>query len=153
MIHVQKAGLEHIAQMCELLTELFRLEKDFTHSNQVDKYKAGLEMIIRHPDMGQLFVLLNGDSVIGMANLLFTISTAEGGRVITLEDYILAASERGKGYGSYFMQELVQYGRDHGFLRMTLLVDIDNEGAQRFYAGEGYQPSNMKCMRLNLDDH
>ncbi|MNG10841.1 Acetyltransferase (GNAT) family protein [compost metagenome] len=109
-------------------------------------------MILNHPQSGQLFVLLAGGRVIGMANLLFTISTAEGGRVITLEDYILASSERGKGYGSFFMQELVQYARENGFLRMTLLVDIDNEGAQRFYEGAGYRPSNMKCMRLSLHD-
>lgn len=151
MLQVQEAKHEHISAMCQLLTELFSLEKDFKHVTQIEKLKTGLEMILNRPESGQIFVLLEENHVIGMANLLNTISTAEGGKVVLLEDYILSSAKRGKGYGSFFMREIVQYARNNGFLRITLLIDSDNAAAQRFYEGAGYQHSNMKCMRLNLN--
>src|ERR1700686_2205939 len=95
ILQVKEASSEHIPAMCQLLTELFSLEKDFIEVNHTEKQKAGLEMILNHPESGQLLVLLNHEYVIGMANMLFTISTAEGGRAIILEDYILSESERG----------------------------------------------------------
>ncbi|WP_171909307.1 GNAT family N-acetyltransferase [Paenibacillus sp. GP183] len=126
------------------------MEKDFIEVNHNERQKAGLELILNHPESGQLLVLLNHEYVIGMANMLFTISTAEGGRAIILEDYILSESERGKGNGSFFMQEIIKFARNKGILRISLLVDADNGAAQKFYEGAGYQFSNMKCMRLNL---
>ncbi|NOV01912.1 GNAT family N-acetyltransferase [Paenibacillus planticolens] len=66
-------------------------------------------MKLNHPESGQLLVLLNHDYVIGMVNMLFTISTAEGGKAIILEDYILSESERGEGYGSFFMQKIINF--------------------------------------------
>ncbi|MNW43868.1 Acetyltransferase (GNAT) family protein [compost metagenome] len=151
MLGVQKAKSEHIPVMCHLLTELFQMEKDFTAGSQVEKMKAGLNMIISNPDSGQLLLLLENNQIIGMANLLFSISTAEGGKVIVLEDFILSSKERGKGYGKFFMKEIIRFAKEHGFLRITLLVDADNPTAQRFYEGIGYQYSNMKCMRVNVN--
>lgn len=83
---------------------------------------------------------------------MYTISMAEGGKVIILEDFILSSSERGKGYGSFFMKELIRFAKDNEFLRITLLVDADNSAAQKLYERVGYQNSNMKCMRLNLNE-
>lgn len=151
MLHVQKAKFEHISPMCQLLKELFHLEKDFTHIYHSEKLRTGLELILNRKDSGQIFVLLEENQVIGMANLLFTISTAEGGKAIILEDYIISSTNRGKGYGSFFMREIIQYARNNGFLRITLLVDSDNSAAQRFYEKAGYQQSNMKCMRLIMN--
>lgn len=152
MLQVQEALAEHIPAMSGLLTELFRLEKDFTAEDRSAKQKDGLEMILNRPEGGRLLVLLKEGTVIGMVNLLFTISTAEGGKALILEDYILAETERGKGYGSFFMQEIVRYARERGFLRITLLVDADNEPAQAFYRKAGYEFSNMRCMRLHIGD-
>ncbi|MNW42572.1 hypothetical protein D3C74_197470 [compost metagenome] len=45
------------------------------------------------------------------------------------------------------------FAKEHGFLRITLLVDADNPTAQRFYEGIGYEYSNMKCMRVNVMKH
>ncbi|MOA09833.1 hypothetical protein D3C78_1296880 [compost metagenome] len=64
MLDVQKAKSEHIPVMCHLLTELFQMEKDFTAGSQVEKMKAGLNMIISNPDSGQLLLLLENNQII-----------------------------------------------------------------------------------------
>ncbi|MDF2922269.1 MAG: hypothetical protein K0R57_1183 [Paenibacillaceae bacterium] len=150
MLQVREAGSGDIPVMCALLAELFSLEKDFTSINDTAKQRVGLEMIMSRPESGQLMVLERNGAVIGMANLIFTISTAEGGKVIILEDYILSLQARGQGCGTYFMEQIVEYARRRGFLRITLLVDADNEPAQHFYTKAGYHFSNMRCMRLKV---
>ncbi|MGK5510235.1 GNAT family N-acetyltransferase [Brevibacillus formosus] len=149
MLSVQEAKDEHVLVMCSLLIQLYPVEKDFTHVNQIEKVKNGLNMIMNRPESGQLLVLLENNQVIGMANLLDTIHIAEGGMDF---DFILSIAGRGKGYVSFFMKEIIRFAKENGFLRISLLVDSDHTTAQRFNEGVEYQHSNMRCMRLNLKE-
>ncbi|MZP28334.1 GNAT family N-acetyltransferase [Heliobacterium undosum] len=147
-ISVQKATFADVPAMASLLDELFRLEKDFVPER--DKQVRGLEMILAHPDRGRLLVLKEAEAVIGMANLLFSVSTAEGGPVIVLEDFIISGAARGKGYGRLLMEHIFIMAREEGFLRVTVLVDADNGPAHDFYRRLGYGRSNMICYRHHL---
>ena len=67
----------------------------------------GLRLILEQPSRGRIFVLRSANKIIGMINLLFTISTAEGGFVILLEDLIVARHFRGqKETGLHWRHEL-----------------------------------------------
>ncbi len=59
------------------------------------------------------------------------------------------AKRQGKGYGSALMSEAERHGRRNGCTRALLYVYKDSEGAQRFYAKNGYVPvlfdSGMQC--------
>jgi hypothetical protein len=92
MLTVSKAGKKDIEEMCLLLQELFTLEKDFTPD--WDKQRRGLEFILENPRYGILLLLKKGEEILGMANLLITVSTAAGGKVILLEDFIIKKSAR-----------------------------------------------------------
>ena len=87
MPHVREATLDDIPQLCDLLTILFTQEADFQPDSA--KQSQGLRQIIEHPEVGRILVLHDGSTVIGMVNLLFTISTALGTRVAILEDIIV----------------------------------------------------------------
>ncbi|MGN7764512.1 GNAT family N-acetyltransferase [Paenibacillus sp. 22594] len=67
-----------------------------------------------------------------------------------LEDFIVAAAERGRGRGRFFMKWIAEYAKKNGFLRITLLADAGNVRALYFYEAAGYRYSNMKCLRLGL---
>ncbi|MDQ0287139.1 GNAT superfamily N-acetyltransferase [Desulfofundulus luciae] len=148
MLIISKAGKEDIEQMCLLLQELFDLEKDFTPD--WEKQKKGLELILDNPQYGSLLLLKRDQEVLGMANLLITISTAMGCKVILLEDFIIKKEERRKGLGSYFMEAIKDLARKEGYGRITLLADKDNRPAREFYRSQGFQMSNMDCWRYIL---
>jgi len=95
MLTVSKAGKEDIKEMCLLLQELFTLEKDFTAD--LNKQRRGLEFILENPQYGFLLLLKKGEEILGMANLLVTVSTATGGKVILLEDFIIKKECKKKG--------------------------------------------------------
>ncbi|WP_303787030.1 GNAT family N-acetyltransferase [Azovibrio restrictus] len=134
--------------MVALLGELFAQEHDFRPDPE--RQRRGLEMLLERPEAGQLFVLRQGEAVLGMVNLLLTISTAEGAPVGILEDLIIAAPYRGRGLARQLVSGVLDWARARGLARLTLLTDHDNLRAQSFYAGFGFKPSAMRVMRLGL---
>ena len=82
-----------------------------------------------------------------MVNLLFTVSTALGERVVLLEDMVVAPSVRGAGVGSALLTAAIDFARAQRCPRITLLTDRVNADAQRFYARHGFTASDMLPMR------
>ena len=150
MRELAHATLDDIPQLCELLALLFGQEAEFAPDR--NKQTAGLREIITHPEVGHILILREGGAVIAMVNLLFTISTALGGRVALLEDMIVHPAHRGSGAGSRLLQATVEFARCADCLRITLLTDRGNDTAQRFYQRHGFEPSAMLPMRLSLCD-
>lgn len=145
MLTISRAGSEDIDEMCRLLQELFTLEKDFTPDWA--RQRKGLELILENPQHGYLLLLKGEGVVLGMANILITISTALGVRVILLEDFIIKKTERGKGLGRFFMEAIKDLAEKEGYGRITLLADRDNGPARQFYSSLGFELSNMECWR------
>ncbi|MBV8174664.1 MAG: GNAT family N-acetyltransferase [Verrucomicrobia bacterium] len=110
----------------------------------------GLRLILEQPSRGRIFVLRSASKIIGMINLLFTISTAEGGFVILLEDLIVTREFRRQGIGSELLKYGMEYAKQKGFLRITLLTDRISEGSLAFFEKHGFQRSDMVPMRLYL---
>lgn len=150
MMNIEPATATDIPHLIELLSELFAQEADFRPDYA--KQTRGLRMVIEQPGFGRIFVARKGNEIIGMVNLLFTISTAEGGFVMLLEDLVVRPGCRGSGTGSALLRHAVHFARTNGFARITLLTDRVNEQAIRFYERHGFRLSAMVPMRLVLKD-
>jgi len=96
-VAIEPATAEDLDELSELLGELFSEESDFRPNKE--KQLRGLRLIFEQPNRGRVFVLRRDHSIVGMINLLFTISTAEGGFVILLEDLVIHKAYRDHGYG------------------------------------------------------
>ena len=96
-------------------------------------------------------MLRENGTILGMINLLITISTAEGGFVVMLEDVIVHRAHRGKGFGEKLLQHAIAYARKKDFLRITLLADRLNDQGQHFFKSRGFVESKMIPLRLILN--
>lgn len=143
-LRIEPATLDDLEELTELLGDLFEQEEDFTPNR--DKQLRGLRLILEQPSRGRMFVLRSHDRIIGMINLLITISTAEGGFVLLLEDLVIRRQHRGQGYGSQLLQHAIAFARQKNFLRITLLTDRPSE-SRRFYLKHGFVESGMVPMR------
>ncbi|MCG6932027.1 MAG: GNAT family N-acetyltransferase [Gallionella sp.] len=144
-IEIGFATTEDLPQLVELLAELFTLESDFKPERE--KQLRGLRLILDNPALGRLFVLRDGERVLGMANALITVSTAEGARVLLLEDVIVRREQRGNGLGKRLVSHVLSWATAQGITRATLLADRGNATAQNFYRKLGFDDSNMQVMR------
>jgi GNAT superfamily N-acetyltransferase len=147
--HIEQATLEDLPRLTDLLEELFTQERDFTPDRS--KQMRGLRLILEQPSRGRIFVLRQNGMILAMINLLFTISTAEGGFVIMLEDVIVHRDFRGRGFGGKLLEHAIDYAKRKDFLRMTLLTDRINAEGQAFFKKHGFVESKMIPLRLILN--
>ncbi len=147
---LRPADLPDIAELTNLLIMLFSQEAEFKPNTR--RQQRGLRMILRNPSIGQIFVAEKAGRVIGMASLLFTISTALGGKVGILEDVVVIPEFRGQGIGKQLIHHILKYSRRMKLKRLTLLTDGDNHIAQDLYKHFGFRCSKMLPMRLSLSE-
>ena len=148
MVTIETATVQHIPQLCTLLDDLFAQEADFSPDRA--RQERGLRLIIDDPRVGWILVARDGAQVVGMVNLLATVSTAEGGPVLWLEDMVVHRERRGAGIGLQLLEAAIELARREGFLRITLLTDEDNVSAQWFYGRAGFRRSAMVPMRRSI---
>jgi GNAT superfamily N-acetyltransferase len=147
-LRFEAASVKDLPQLVELLGELFEQEAEFTPD--AAKQETALKMILADPRLGKLFVARDGRQVVAMASLLYTVSTAEGGRAALFEDLVVRPDYRKQGIGARLLEYVISQARAEGLLRLTLLTDMQNESAQVLYRKLGFVGSPMKPMRLKL---
>jgi GNAT superfamily N-acetyltransferase len=145
-IVIEPATEADLDELSVLLGELFAQESDFRPDK--DKQLRGLRLIFEQPSRGRVFVLRRDGAIVGMINLLFTISTAEGGFVMLLEDLVVHKRYQGHGYGAKLLNYAIDFAKKKNFLRITLLTDRPENVAQEFFRRHGFVESSMIPMRL-----
>jgi GNAT superfamily N-acetyltransferase len=147
-LRFEAATVRDLPQLVELLGQLFEQEAEFTPD--AAKQETALKMILADPRLGKLFVARDGRQVVAMASLLYTVSTAEGGKAALFEDLVVRPDYRKQGIGAKLLEYVIAHARAEGLLRLTLLTDMQNESAQVLYRKLGFVGSPMKPMRLKL---
>lgn len=141
---------EDIKSLSELLNELFNLEKEFV-PNEALQIKA-LETIIKDEKVGHIIVCEIENEIVAMVNLLYSISTVLGNRVVILEDMIVSSKCRDKNIGSKLLDFTKEFAKSQGIKRITLLTDNDNFKAHKFYEKNGFKKSSMIVFRTFLNE-
>jgi len=147
-LKLETAAQKDLPRLVELLGILFESEAEFSPDNA--KQGAALQAILADPAKGRIFVARDGREVVAMASLLYTISTAEGGKAALFEDLVVAPDHRKRGIGEALLKHVIAHARAEGVLRITLLTDMQNERAQAMYRRVGFVGSPMKPMRLRI---
>ncbi len=145
---VEQATLEDLPQLTHLLVALFEQEPDFQPNRT--RQRRGIKLVLENPARGRIFVIRENGEIIGMINLLFTISTAEGGFVMLLEDLVITPEYRGSGYGRLLLEHAISYAKEKEFARITLLTDRGETESHKLFRQYGFTESNMIPMRLHL---
>jgi len=146
MITLRTAKPSDIPQLVELLKELFTIEADFDFDE--DKQARGLNLLLKsEKDCILVAELLSDNKVLGMCTVQTLISTAEGGPVGLLEDLVVAAEFRHQGIGAKLLVEAVNWAECQGLKRLQLLADKNNLPALNFYQKQGWNSTQLVCLR------
>ncbi|HIJ79788.1 MAG TPA: GNAT family N-acetyltransferase [Deltaproteobacteria bacterium] len=133
--------------LVELLRLLFAIEADFSFDGP--RQRRGLAMMLDQAAAVILVAEAEG-RVIGMCSGQLTISTAEGGVALLVEDVVVVKGWQGRGVGRRLMAALEQWAGARKVERLQLLADRNNQGALEFYATLGWQGTELVCLRKRL---
>lgn len=147
---IEPATIDDLPRLVDLTMALFEIEEDFHPDRR--KQERGLRAILEQPNRGRIFVVRTDYAIMGMVNVLFTISTAMGGFVILLEDVIIHPDFRRQGYGSQLVDYVIAFAQRKDFKRITLLTDKISEESQRFFESLDFHHSHMIPMRRTFGD-
>lgn len=111
------ACLNDLPELIKLLNDLFTQDIEFLPD--LKKQKSGLEAIINNPEIGEILVLKGDGKILGMVSLLYSISTALGGKVAILEDMIIHKDFRQQGLGKELLSKAIRFSKERNCLRLT----------------------------------
>ena len=146
-IAIRPARLADLDALVDLLGLLFSIEADFDFDPI--RQRQGLLLMLDHNGAIVLVAEAKGE-VIGMCSGQLTISTAEGGPALLVEDVVVALSWQGQGIGRTLMAALEQWAGNRKARRLQLLADGNNQGALEFYKKNGWQATELICLRRRL---
>lgn len=131
---IREAKKEDLQNVLDLIHELavFENEPDAVEVTVADLEQEGLgENPLFHCLVAEV-----DDKIVGTALFYYRFSTWKG-RSLHLEDLIVKASERGKGYGEALYKKVMEFAYERGIKRVAWEVLDWNEGAIRFYERSG----------------
>lgn len=87
---------------------------------------------------GDTSVLMFGTPAIGVAVLRFRIATLSADPEAYLAEFYIQPGLRGKGYGTTFLDDVIQHARRRGATYMDLNTSEDDEAARHVYEKRGF---------------
>lgn len=143
---IRNAALDDTDALVKLLAELFSLETDFSFDAAVQRrgIRTYLDGCGKHRCIR---VAEAAGRVIGMACAQSVISTAEGGPAALVEDVVVHEPWRGKGVGRRLLHAIQTWCDQRGIRRLQLLADKKNTQALGFYNTQGWNVTDLICLR------
>lgn len=148
MTTIREATIADIPALVQLLNLLFSIEADFSFDEE--RQSRGLALMIESAQ-GCLLVAQDQGRIVGMCSGQLTISTAEGGVALLVEDVVILMPWRRMGLGRSLMAELERWAMQRGVTRLQLLADLTNQSALNFYKKIGWDNTQLICLRKRLD--
>jgi GNAT superfamily N-acetyltransferase len=145
--HIRRARPADIDELVDLLRILFTIEADFDFD--ATRQRRGLALLLAL-NSAIILVAEADNRVIGMCTGQLTISTAEGGLALLVEDVVVVEAWQGQGVGRKLMKALGKWARARNVERLQLLADRNNPAALEFYNKLGWQSTALICLRRRL---
>lgn len=122
----------------------------YAFSEQVAR--RALEGLVENPNLGRLWVAVDGVEIVGYLAVTLGFSLEFGGRDAFIDELAFAESHRGKGLGGLALELAEDYARQQDVRALHLEVERHLEGAQRLYRRAGFVDQDRFLLTKRLDD-
>lgn len=143
-VRIRTAEPADLDSLVSLLAALFAIEEDFVFDEHLQR--RGLQMMLDNP-RGCVLAAEGNGRVVGMCTGQLTVSTAEGGPALLVEDVVVREEWRGQGIGRRLMEGIAEWAGNNSVSRLQLLADRNNAAALDFYKKLGWRRTELICLR------
>lgn len=138
---VRKAIPDDMDSILTLFKSLVTMEPDFEY--HLRKHRAGFGAMMADSKRCRVLVAEMAGKVSGLCTAQLLYSSAMGGFIALIENFVVADAFRGQGLGQQLLEILEQWAKKRGALRFDLQVDQNNAHARSFYETNGWVETNL----------
>jgi GNAT superfamily N-acetyltransferase len=147
-ITLELAGPTQLEELLPLVAAYHAFEEVETSAEQ---RKNSVTKLLRDKSLGEIWLVRKLDSLIGYIAICYSYSIEFGGRDAFVDEFYIAAGERGKGISGRVLKEIAALLRARGIVAVHLEVDGGNERARTAYAQAGFSSRDKyRVMSLAL---
>ncbi len=136
-VHQLEAGAADLAEVVELFSAQMR-EHGFP--DERSRVRRGVERALGPGSSSRILVARRGGATVGVALVHVLPSVEWGGRSVWIEELFVAPEHRRTGVASALLGTIETLAREVGASGLDLETTPGHEGAERLYAGLGFQP-------------
>lgn len=131
----------------EILLPLLRdfYEYDHHHFDE-GVVRTALAEFLNDDSLGQAWLILTGDIIVGYTVLTFGYSLDYGGRDAFVDEIFIRENQRGRGIGRQTFAFMETWGRNHGLKAIHLEVERANHQARAIYQALGFEEQDQYLM-------
>ena len=134
-ITLELAGPAQLEELLPFVAAYHSFEKVET---SVEQRRQSVGKLLRDKNLGEIWLVRKLDIVIGYIAICYSYSIEFGGRDAFIDEFYIAAEERGKGIGGRVLMEIAALLRARGIVAVHLEVEGQNERARATYARAGF---------------
>jgi len=108
--------------------------------------RSGVMTLLRDQDLGRIWLLLDGDRVLGYVVLAFSFSLEFHGVKGFVDELYIREEFRGKGIGGRTLEFLAEVSRSLGISALRLEVEHGNHAALKLYKRMGFDIHDRHLM-------
>lgn len=132
---LELAGPAQLDELLPLVAAYHAFEEVETSAEQ---RRDSVGKLLHDKNLGEIWLVRKLDIVIGYIAICYSYSIEFGGRDAFVDEFYVAAAERGKGIGGQVLKEIAELLRARGIVAVHLEVDGQNERARAAYARAGF---------------
>ncbi|MEQ1521262.1 MAG: GNAT family N-acetyltransferase [Aestuariivirga sp.] len=134
-ITLELAGPAQLEELLPLIADYHTFEEVETSAEQ---RRDSVRKLLHDKNLGEIWLVRKSDGVIGYIAVCYSYSIEFSGRDAFVDEFYIAAAERGKGIGGRVLKEVAMLLRGRGIVAVHLEVDGQNERARAAYARAGF---------------
>jgi len=115
-----------------------------------DALRQALRLLLDRPELGFVWLVLDGAEVVGCCVVCYAISTSAGAIVAKLDDVCVLTGREGQGIGTAMIDSLMAELRSRGVQRIDTSCHLENLRARDFYLRLGFRSLNEERLALVL---
>ncbi len=123
----------------------------FNYPFDREKALKNIHEFISDPGLGRLWLIRDGENIIGYAVLSFGFSFGYGGKDALLDELYFKKEFRGKGHGKKVMEFIIGEAKKLGLSGIHLEVEKKNHSAKELYAQFGFEPSDLEWHHKEIE--
>lgn len=146
-ITLELAGPAQLEELLPLVADYHVFEEVETSA---ELRRSSVAKLLQDKTLGEVWLVRKVGIVIGYIAVCYSYSIEFGGRDAFVDEFYIAAAERGKGIGGRILKEITTLLRMRGVVAVHLEVDGSNVRARAAYARAGFS-SRDKYHVMSLD--